>query len=46
MQTVVFFAPVYDELEELSYVKHYQNPFDLEMSEFVSTEPLEREIQQ
>ena len=39
-----FFAPIFDELEELSYAKRYQNPFDPEISEFVPTELLESEI--
>ena len=39
-----FFAPIFDELEELSYTKRYQNPFDHEISEFVSSDQLEREI--
>ena len=38
------FAPVFDEVEELSYVKRYQNVFDPEISEFVSTDLLEKEI--
>ena len=39
-----FFAPILDELEELSYTKQCQNPFDNEIPEFVSSELLEREI--
>ena len=39
-----FFAPILDELEELSSTKRYQNPFDLEIPEFVLSELLEREI--
>ena len=39
-----FFAPVFDEIEELSYVKRYQNVFDREISEFVSSKLLQREI--
>ena len=38
------FGPVFDELEELGYAKHYQNPFDPESFEFVSSNFLEREI--
>ena len=38
------FAPVFDEVEELSYDKRYQNVFDPEISEFVSTDLLEKEI--
>ena len=39
-----FFAPVFHKIEELSYVKRYQNVFDPEISDFVSTKLLEREI--
>ena len=39
-----FFAPIFDELEELSYAKRIQNLFDLEISEFVSSKLLESEI--
>ena len=41
-----FFAPVFDEIEELSYVKNYQNVFDAEIMDFVSTEPLESQIEE
>ena len=37
-----YFSPIYDELEELMYVKRYQNIFNLSISEFVSSEYLER----
>ena len=36
-----FFAPVFDKIEEMSYVKRYQNVFDPEMFEFVSIKVLE-----
>lgn len=39
-----FFATVFDKIEELSCVKRYQKVFDSEMSEFVSTELLGKEI--
>ena len=39
-----FFAPVFDKIEEFSYVKPYQNVFDPEISDFISTKLLEREI--
>ena len=39
-----FFAPIFDELEKLSYAKRYQNLFDPETSEFVASELLDREI--
>ena len=32
-----YFQPVYDEIEELFYAKRYQNVFDEDISEFVST---------
>lgn len=37
-------ATVFDKIEEMSCVKRYQNVFDPEMSEFVSTELLGKEI--
>ena len=39
-----FFEPIFNELEEPSYAKRYQNLFDPDISEFVSSELLEREI--
>ena len=36
-----FFQPIYNEIEELSYAKCYQNVFDQQISDFVSTEILE-----
>ena len=41
-----FFALVFDEIEDLSYVKRYQNVFDPEISQFVPTKLLEREIEE
>ena len=41
-----YFRPVYDETEELSYAKRYQNMFDQDISEFVSTEILWRQIEE
>lgn len=38
--------PVCDELEELSHAKRYQNVFDQDISKFVSTEILGRQIEQ
>ena len=35
-----FFASVFDEIEELSYLKRYQNVFHSEISEFAATELL------
>ena len=40
----MFFWTVSDEIEELSYAKRDQNVFDSEISQFVSTELLEKEI--
>ena len=41
-----YFQPVYNEIEELSYAKQCKNVFDQEISEFVSTEILERQIEE
>ena len=41
-----YFHLVYDEIEEISYAKRYQNLFDQDISEFVSTEILERQIEE
>ena len=41
-----FFHPMYDEIEELSYAKRYQNVFDQDISEFVSCEILEQQIEE
>ena len=40
-----YFYPIYDEIEELSYAKRYQNVFDKDMREFVSAGMLERQIE-
>ena len=40
-----FFQPIYDEVEELSYAKKYQNVFDQDISDFVSSEILERQVE-
>lgn len=39
------FALINDELDEISYLKKYQGPFDKEMSDFVSCDLLEQEIE-
>ena len=41
-----FFKPIYDEFKELSYVKKYRNVFDQSISDFVSSEILERQIKE
>ena len=41
-----YFCPIYDELEELMYVKKYQNVSDQSISDFVSSEILERQIEE
>ena len=41
-----FFHPIYDGIEELSYAKRYQNVFHQGISEFVSSEILERQIEE
>lgn len=41
-----YFHPIYDKTEELSYAKQYQNVFDQDISEFVSTDILERQIEE
>ena len=38
--------PIYDEIEELSYAKKYQNVFDQEIGDFVSSEILKRQIEE
>ena len=40
-----YFSPIYDEIDELSYAKRYQNIFDQSISDFVSSESLERQIE-
>ena len=41
-----FLNPIFDEIEELSYAKRYQNIFDQDIVEFVSSELLERQIKE
>ena len=41
-----FFAQVFEEIEELSYVEKYQNRFDPEIMDFVSTELLESQVEE
>ena len=41
-----FFQPIYDEIEEFSYTKKNQNVFDQEISNFVSSEILERQLEE
>ena len=41
-----FFNPIYGEIEELSYAEKYQNVFDQSISDFVSSEILERQIEE
>ena len=36
---------MFEETEEISYVKKYQNIFDPEVSDFISTELLEMEVE-
>ena len=41
-----FFNPIFDDKEELSYAKRYQNIFDQDIAEFVSSEHLEHQIEE
>ena len=41
-----FFQLNYEEIEELSYAKRYQNVFDQQISDFVSSAILERQIEE
>ena len=41
-----FFQPIYDEIEELSHAKKNQNVFDQDISDFISSEILERQLEQ
>ena len=41
-----FFQPTYDEIEELSHAKKNQNVFDQDISDFISSEILERQLEQ
>ena len=36
-----YFSPIYDEIDELSYAKRYQNVFHQSIGNFVSSEILE-----
>ena len=36
------FEPIFNELDEVTYIKKYYNPFDLKISKFVNSELLER----
>ena len=40
------FSPIFDEIEELSYAKRYQNIFYENISDFVSSELLERQVEE
>ena len=40
------FAPAFYEIEELSYAKQFQNIFDQSSSEFVSSELVEKQIEE
>ena len=41
-----FFQPISDEIEEFSYAELYQNVFDQQISDFISTEILKRQIEE
>ena len=41
-----FFQPIYDEIEELSDVKKYLNVFDQDIGDFISSEILERQLEE
>ena len=41
-----FFQPIYNEIEELSYAKRFRNVFDQNVSDFVLSEILERQIEE
>ena len=41
-----FFNPIFDDKEELSYAKRYQNIFDQDIAEFLSSEYLEHQIEE
>ena len=40
------FTPIYDELQEVSYLKKYYNYFDPAVKEFVSTDLIKKEIEE
>ena len=46
MPKIVFFNSIFDEIEELSYARIYQNIFDQYIAEFVSYELQERQIEE
>ena len=41
-----FFQPIYDEIEELSDAKKYLNVFDQDIGDFISSEILERQLEE
>ena len=41
-----YFSPIYDEIDELSYAKRYQNVFYQSIGNFVSSEILEWQIEE
>ena len=41
-----YFSLIYDELDEILYAKRYQNVLDQSISDFVSSEILERQIEE
>ena len=43
---IVFFQPIYDEIEELSFAKKYQNVFDQDISDFAASEFLEKQLEE
>ena len=46
MPIIAIFSLIYDELDEILYAKRYQNVFDQSISDFVSSEILERQIEE
>ena len=46
MPKIVFFNSIFDEIEEISYARLYQNIFDQDIAEFVSYELQERQIEE
>ena len=40
-----FFAPIHNDINEISYIKKYQSLFDNEISVFVSCELMKQEIE-
>ena len=41
-----YFSPIYDDIDQLLYVKRYQSVFDQSISDFVSSEFFERQIEE